>query len=92
VSLQKDKPFRSKKYLDWVKSLDCCLCGCPSDEAHHAIGVGESGMGTKACDSLTMPMCRGCHTRFHGSPEEWAGQWKLIAKTLQRAIKEGVLS
>jgi len=88
MSLQKQPMFRSRKYLDFVKSLDCCNCGAPADEAHHIIGIGgHSGMGMKPSDSLTMPVCRGCHTTIHNSPDMWERQYEWIALTLDKAIR-----
>ena len=95
MSLQKEHPIRSKSYLKWVKSLDCCLCGAPADTYHHIIGIGDGGTGTKACDLLTMPVCVGCHIpKFHRLdlyPELRDEQWKYVSKTLQKAIKEGAI-
>jgi len=72
----KVKQFRSKKYLVWVKSLPCSICGAPADDAHHLIGVGNmGGMGTKASDVLVMPLCRGCHTELHREPDLHLLQW-----------------
>jgi len=89
--IYKLSPIRSKKYKAWVVSLNCCNCGAPADDPHHAIGVGESGAGMTACDLLIMPMCRGCHTWIHNTPEAWPNQWMWISKTLQRAVKEGIV-
>lgn len=85
------KAWRSRKYLDWVKTLPCVRCFAPADDPHHLIGVGGmGGTGTKAPDSMVMPVCRGCHTFIHSTPEIWSEQWEWIAKTLKRAIDEGV--
>ncbi len=91
MSFFKDKPIRSKKYTDWVKSLDCCACCAPADDPHHIIGEGEGGTGTKACDLLTMPLCRPCHTDIHRADSEKQYQWEWVAKTLQKAIKDGII-
>jgi hypothetical protein len=88
VSFFKDKPYRDKRYTDWVKSLDCCICDAPADDPHHIIGVGEGGTGTKACDLLTMPMCRPHHNEMHRNNMMQLEQWRHTSKTLQRAIKE----
>jgi len=94
--LWKDNPIRSKKYLKWVRTLDCCFCGGPGGVAHHAIGVGEGGMGTKASDFETMPSCWICHDgKFHRLdlfPGLRQDQWRFVAKTLQKAIKDGIIS
>lgn len=92
MSFFKDNPIRNKKYLNWIDSLDCCLCEAPADTHHHIIGIGDGGTGTKACDLLTMPVCTGCHVLFHRAdqnPELVSEQWKYVSKTLQKAIKEG---
>ncbi len=92
MSFFKDKPFRSIKHTGWVKSLDCCNCGAPADDPHHIINEREGGTGTKACDLLSMPLCRPCHSEIHRPEGDKSQQWKWVAKTLQKAIKEGVLS
>jgi hypothetical protein len=80
----------SRKYLNWVKELDCCMCGAPADDPHHVKGIGNfSGMGMKAPDYLSMPLCRGCHNQIHNDPDLWANQWEWIVRTLHRAFKEG---
>jgi len=92
MSLLKNKPIRNKKYLDWVKSLDCCFCGGSGGDAHHILGVGEGGMGTKASDLRAMPVCRECHTgKFHRLdlfPGLRQDQWHFLANTLEQYIKD----
>ena len=59
-----EKTYRDKKYLAFVRELDCCACGAhgPSDP-HHAISGG--GVGLKPSDAVTIPLCRMCHSEFH---------------------------
>lgn len=86
------KPYRNRKYLDWVKTQPCSVCGAPADDPHHIIGVGHmSGMGMTAPDSMVMPMCRPHHDWIHRTPEEWPNQWQWIARTLDKALQEGVI-
>lgn len=88
----KQKKWRSKKYLDFVRSLPCSLCGAPADHAHHIIGIGGmGGMGTTASDYTAMPMCAGCHRSMHDDPDKWILQWEFMAHTLGKAIEAGVL-
>lgn len=90
-----DKPdprWRSRSYLSWVKSLPCVLCGAPSDDAHHIKGVGNlSGAGLTSPDWAAMPACREHHDEIHRDPGLWVYQWEWVARTLGRAIEEGVL-
>lgn len=95
MNLQKENKVRSKKYRDWVKTLPCVLTGVePAGDCHHVIAVGEGGTGTKACDLLTFPVTRESHGKFHRLdlyPELKDEQWKYVAKTLQKAIKDGII-
>jgi len=54
--------IEDKKYIKFVRSLPCCVCGNPESVPHHLIGYGFGGMGTKAPDYLTMPLCTDHHT------------------------------
>jgi len=87
----KQKRWESKRYLAWVRCLPCVSCGAPADEAHHLIGLGLGGMGTKAPGWAVIPMCRGCHSTLHREPEEWDRQWLWLMKTLKEAFAENVL-
>lgn len=88
----KQKTFRSRKYLNWVKQQPCVMCGAPADDPHHITGVGGmSGMGMTAPDSMVMPVCRMHHDEIHRTPELWGRQWEWISRTLDSALREGVL-
>lgn len=56
-----------KSYCEWIRSQPCRMCGTPPRvTAHHETG---SGMGLRAHDHRTIPMCgdgvRGCHGSLH---------------------------
>lgn len=90
------KPWRSQKYLNWVKTLPSVISGRPSDDAHHLIGHGQGGMGTKVADCWTFPLTRDEHTELHNMgwkawEEQYGSQWKFVAETLHKAILEGLL-
>lgn len=87
----KEDRVRSKKYLDWVKELPCCICGAPSDEAHHLISVGLGGiMGDKIDDVFTIPVCRIDHSRIHQDVKGYDQVFYLL-RTLLKAFRTGVL-
>ncbi len=91
---QKIKPFRSRKYLAWVRKQPCIYCGRTEDiQAHHLIGIEgiEGVMGGKSDDSMAMPLCPYCHRDMHDTPEVWPLQWKYIAQTVYKACRAGVL-
>lgn len=83
--------MKNPKYLAWVRKQNCCACDMPADDAHHIIGTGGmSGMGMKAPDWATMPLCRLHHTLVHNYPDMWARQWGWIKKTLDKAEQDGI--
>lgn len=91
------KPIRSKAYLQFVASLPCVCCGAePAGDAHHVIDVGFGGMGTKASDLFTIPMCRGHHTELHKNIGEWekvnGSQWMWVALTIHQGVTDGAIS
>jgi hypothetical protein len=57
----KQKTFRSKSYLQFIRSQPCIICGKKS-EAHHS---ETGGMGIKASDLTAIPLCRFHHTQWH---------------------------
>ena len=95
MSFQKNKPWRSETYLTWVKQQPSCISGLPSDDPHHIKGHGMGGT-VKPPDWATMPLTRQEHAMFHAVPwTEWemkhGNQWEHIARTLGRAIHEGII-
>lgn len=53
-----------KDYMGLVASLPCACCGAEPVEVHH-IRAGQ-GMGQRAADTLTIPLCPDCHRGRHG--------------------------
>ena len=88
--LGKVKTNRNRKYLDWVRTLPCCICGAEA-EPHHIKGVGHySGAGMKADDLLTMPLCHQHHEEIHDNPKAF-NQERAVIRTILIAMREGVL-
>lgn len=86
----KTKPFRSRKYLDYINTLPCCICGNYA-ENHHIKGHGQGGT-SKASDLFTMPLCRYHHDDLHRGVMTWEAkhgiQWYYVGRTLNRAIDD----
>ncbi|EKQ2061140.1 DUF968 domain-containing protein [Escherichia coli] len=61
----KRRRWVNEKYTRWVKTQPCACCGKPADDAHHLIGHGQGGMGTKAHDLFVLPLCRKHHDELH---------------------------
>lgn len=83
-------------YLAWVKTQPCECCQQPSDDAHHLIGWGQGGMGTKAHDIFAIPLCRNHHTELHNDrmafERKYGSQLEMIIRVLDRAYALGVLA
>ena len=68
----KDAPVRDEAYRRLVAALPCANCKRPgpSQAAHSDSLADGKGMGRKACDLATFPLCadapgwRGCHSIF----------------------------
>lgn len=71
TEIPKDKPYKDKKYLKWIKSLPCCVCHAPADDPHHITGTGKGGTGTKPGDNYAIPLCRGHHNELHHDPSRF---------------------
>ena len=53
------KPPRNPKYLAWIRTLPCVVCGSPRGiEAAH---TGPHGMEQKAPDTSAIPLCSTHH-------------------------------
>lgn len=86
-------------YLDWVRTLPCCITGEPA-EAHHVIQAGIKSSASKASDYLAIPLCPDLHRASNEGihvlgVREWerryGDQMVYVARTLFRAVIEGVL-
>lgn len=90
-AFQKDKPWRSEKYLKWIRTQPCILCGAEA-EPHHIRGVGlVGGMAQKADDIATIPLCRKHHDAMHRTGENWGQQWELALRTVINAVRDGAI-
>ena len=77
--------YRNKKYLAWIRSLPCLICGKQSDPCHvrrHYWGAGE---GLTPHDYCAIPLCREHHS--YANEREW-GSDRQIAELLMRYIDE----
>lgn len=80
-----------REYMGRVAELSCCLCGAHSVEVHH-IRAGQ-GMGQRASNYLTVPLCARCHRGpqgVHGDKSmlriHKVTEMDLLAKTVERLV------
>ncbi|CNK53224.1 Protein of uncharacterised function (DUF968) [Yersinia enterocolitica] len=95
MRIPKRQRWENKKWLKWVKSQQCCGCGSSADDPHHIIGYGQGGMGTKAHDLFTIPLCRVCHDALHADMHTWeaehGSQIELWFHFMDRSIGIGAI-
>ena len=99
MSLAKDKRWQNKDYLKFVSEMPCSNCSIIDGTvvAHHLkhrySPWGGGGMGLKASDILTMPLCYDCHSRAqNGDGDILDFQAPFIFKALDAATKHDVIS
>lgn len=80
---------KDKKYMEAVSRLPCYSCGTSPVQVHHKIG-GVKGMGLKACDTETMPLCQPCHMKVH-QDYNFIDQDLAIEETRQKLIALGYI-
>jgi hypothetical protein len=98
VFMRRPKRIRweNASYTEWVKTQPCVICGQRADDAHHLIGHGQGGTGTKSHDLFTIPLCRAEHGDLHADPVAWeakhGSQIEWVVRTLDRALALGVIA
>ena len=94
MMIQKEKPFRSKAYLDAVRSLPCVITGemgvC---DPHHIIGHGGRGMSQKVSDLWVFPLHWELHKQLHDHgwqtwEDEFGCQKMFALRTINLLIME----
>jgi hypothetical protein len=59
---RKPRKWRSRRYLDFLRSRPCCRCGLASpSEVHHLRKGADGGTGLTPSDSYGLPACNRCH-------------------------------
>ena len=97
-SIPKNKRWDSKEYRKFVAELPCVSCHIKDGTIvpHHLKGRGSpvsGGMGYKASDLFTMPLCFECHASMHnGDVDLLEAQLYFIVLTQDKALQAGVLS
>ena len=57
--------MRDAKRLAAIRKLPCVVCGrSPVDAAHSNQSSHGKGLGLKACDTKTIPLCRNHHVEY----------------------------
>jgi len=100
MSLEKNKPYRSKKILNAAKDCPYCMnCGKPNDGtivAAHYTGYRQhelgKGMGCKCTDTATAFVCHDCHVIMDQYLDNDSEKFLFaIVKTHDYLFKEGII-
>ena len=87
---QKVKPYRSGKYLKWLREQPCCVCGIDYGiDCHHVTGL-NSGMGRKNSDLTCISLCREHHTLLHSGNIK-VDEYYHLARVIQKASDMGII-
>lgn len=71
MSFQKKKTYRSKKYMDFVKILECCVSSpCFEVIERHPHHTETGGIGMKGSDLSCIPLCGFHHDEIHRGGKE----------------------
>jgi hypothetical protein len=82
----------SAGHLDAVRALPCLRCGLAlRNDAHHlrkGLPVGERGMGRRAADRYSLPLCRACHEAVEatGDDEAVLASWGIDGRAVAAAL------
>lgn len=72
----KNQRVRSRRHLDWVKSLPCSVPRCPNRtiDPHHITFAQPRAKGLKVSDEFTVPLCRIHHDAAYPEGVHAVGQ------------------
>lgn len=88
MKFPKPQMCRDKKYLAWLRTQPCCICGAGNTVAHH---TSTGGIGLKGSDLLAIPLCPPCHDMIHrhyGKGTLWTEeQLQRIINNLQQKYR-----
>jgi hypothetical protein len=80
-----------QRHMDRVAALPCAVCGDVPVHVHH-IREGH-GMGQRASNFLTIPLCPSCHQGPHGVHGDKAmlrikklSELSMLADTIERLV------
>lgn len=81
----------SQKHIDWIKTLDCIVCGQKAVDPHHLLrGVDRlpKGTGRRNPDRWAVPVCRTHHRAAHdyADDEAYFAKQGLDARSIAFAL------
>ena len=79
LTISEPKRIRSKEHLRFVAQHPCLICGRSPSHAHHVRFAQSRGLGLKASDEFTVPLCAIHHQQNHatGNERAWWQEHKI---------------
>ena len=79
--------MKRKERFDRLSEMGCIVCGQPP-QIHHLIGVKYRGMGQKADDQYTIPLCLDHHTGAEGIHTLGKRPWEAKYGTQEELLEK----
>lgn len=70
---------QDKRYETWIRSLPCLVCNSFGVDLHHM-------WHNRSCSYVGVPLCRGCHTRYHQI------EWEEFERETNLDLKNEILT
>ena len=67
----KPQTYRNSKYMRFIKTLPCCVCGRMPSDPHHVKEKGKGGICLKPSDLNCIPLCRLHHQEGESPGMGW---------------------
>lgn len=94
---KQEVPQFEKKYLEYIRTRPCLICGIQHrSEAHHIRDMELCGISQKSADIFAIPLCHNCHMKVaHGIGFKESLKWlpydiKTVCKILYLRWKNGI--
>lgn len=85
----KQKNIRNRRYLDWLKTQPCYMCGVIPCDPAHIRRFTDGGTGLKPSDCYALPLCRPHHQEQHAIGElSFYGGADKVYKAIDHALKK----
>lgn len=65
------KSRHAKKHMARVAELPCVVCGVTGVQVHHIRSADFCGLGLRASDWFTFPLCHIHHAELHADKRHW---------------------
>ena len=78
---KRDREYGSAERLEFVKALPCVACGAVGRQLRECHHTRVDGTARKAGYKTIVPLCFGCHTRYHAEGRDTFRERMGIDKT-----------